>query len=114
VREREVIRRLAFSALPLTADPQQLRCWPSSCDGGAAAREFVDLKSGDWVVARKAANFRVSGDGWIAFAKARGLKPSISSRRPELVRELETSAETSLVVDSPDVAQHVKDAVRSG
>jgi NADPH:quinone reductase-like Zn-dependent oxidoreductase len=109
-RERMVISADGLFALPPNADPQQLAMLAINPPTAALLlSEFVDLKSGDWVV-QNAANSGV-GRWVIAFAKARGLKTVNIVRRPELVGELETIGGDVVVVDSPDVAQHVKDAV---
>ena len=71
--------------------------------------EFVDLKSGEWVV-QNAANSAV-GSWVIAFAKTRGLKTVNIVRRLELVAELEAIGGDVVVVDAPDVPDRIKAAV---
>jgi hypothetical protein len=70
--------------------------------------DFVDLKSGDWVV-QNAANSGV-GRWEIALAKVRGLRTVNIVRRPELVDELKALG-GDVVVDSPDVAGRIRAAV---
>src|ERR1700745_1628226 len=88
-RERLVTSADGLFALPPDADPQQLAMLGiNPPTASLLLSEFVDLKSGDWVV-QNAANSGV-GRWVIAFAKARGLRTVNIVRRPELVGELET------------------------
>ena len=96
-------------ALPPEADPQQLAMLAINPPTAALLlSEYVNLKSGDWVV-QNAANSGV-GRWVIAFAKTRGLKTVNIVRRPELVAELEAIG-GDVVVDSPDVSERIKAAV---
>jgi NADPH:quinone reductase-like Zn-dependent oxidoreductase len=71
---------------------------------------FVDLNSGDWVV-QNAANSGV-GRWVIAVAKSRGLRTVNSVRRPELADKLKMiGRDVIVVVNSPDVAGRIKEAV---
>src|SRR6476660_10637295 len=101
---------MAFSLCPLMRTRSNWRCWPSILRRRSCCSANLSIKSGDWVV-QNAANSSV-GRWVIAFAKARGLKTVNIVRPPELVGELETIGGDVVVVDSPDVAQQVKDAVR--
>jgi NADPH:quinone reductase-like Zn-dependent oxidoreductase len=67
------------------------------------------LKSGDWVV-QNAANSGV-GRWVIAVAKSRGLRTVNIVRRPELLDKLKTIGGDVVVVNSPDVAGRIKEAV---
>src|SRR6478736_4185001 len=109
-RERMVISADGLFALPPNADPQQLAMLAINPPTAALLlSEFVDLKSGDWVV-QNAANSGV-GRWVIAFAKARGLKTVNIVRRPELVDELKAIGGDIVVVDAPDVAGRIRAAV---
>ena len=108
-RERLVTSADGFFALPLDADPQQLAMLGiNPPTASLLLSEFVDLKSGDWVV-QNAANSGV-GRWVIALAKARGLRTVNIVRRPELVDELKAIG-GDVVVDSPDVAGRIRVAV---
>src|SRR5260370_37216363 len=110
-RERLVTSADGLFALPPDADPQQLAMLainpPTS---SLLLSEYVDLKSGDWVV-QNAANSGV-GRWVIALAKARGLRTVNIVRRPELVDELKAIGGAVVVVDSPDGAGRLRAAVR--
>ena len=109
-RERMVIPASGLFALPLDADPQQLSMLSINPPTAALLlSEYVDLKTGDWVV-QNAANSAV-GRWVIAFAKARGLKTVNVVRRPELVPELKAIGADVVVIDSPDVSKVIKEAV---
>jgi NADPH:quinone reductase-like Zn-dependent oxidoreductase len=109
-RERMVIPAEGLFALPLEADPQQLAMLGINPPTAALLlSEFVSLKSGDWVV-QNAANSGV-GRWVIALAKKRGLKTVNIVRRTELVSELKALGGDIVVVDSPDVAHQIKEAV---
>src|SRR3979409_1920540 len=87
-RERLVTSADGLFALPAEADPRQLAMLGINPPTAALLlSEYVDLKSGDWVV-QNAANSGV-GRWVIAFAKTRDLKTVSIVRRPELVAELE-------------------------
>lgn len=60
-------------------------------------RDFVELKSGDWVV-QNASNSGV-GQCVIQLAKARGVKTLNLVRRPELIEELTKLGATAVVLD---------------
>src|SRR5580700_11245818 len=109
-RERMVTSADGLFALPPAADPQQLAMLGiNPPTASLLLSDFVDLKSGDWVV-QNAANSGV-GRWVIAMAKARGLRTVNIVRRPELVDELEAIGGDVVVVDSPDVAGRIKEAV---
>jgi NADPH:quinone reductase-like Zn-dependent oxidoreductase len=109
-RERIVIPAGGLSTLPPAADPQQLAMLGINPPTAALLlSEFVDLKSGEWVV-QNAANSGV-GRWVIALAKARGLKTVNIVRRLELVAELEAIGGDVVVVDAPDVPDRIKAAV---
>ena len=108
-RERLVTSAAGLFALPLDADPQQLAMLGiNPPTASLLLSDFVDLKSGDWVV-QNAANSGV-GRWVIAMAKARGLRTVNIVRRPELVDELKAIG-GNLVVYSPDVAGRIRAAV---
>ncbi|MEV6028487.1 zinc-dependent alcohol dehydrogenase family protein [Streptomyces sp. NPDC052036] len=71
--------------------------------------ESRDLPAGSWVV-QNAANGGV-GRSVVAFAKERGLRTINIVRRQELVTELEGLGADIVLVDSPDVATHVRAAI---
>jgi NADPH:quinone reductase-like Zn-dependent oxidoreductase len=99
-----------LSTLPPDADPAQLAMLAINPPTAALLlSEYVDLKSGEWVV-QNAANSGV-GRWVIAFAKTRGLKTVNIVRRPDLVAELEAIGGDVVVVDSPDVSERIKAAV---
>ena len=105
-----VISADGLFALPPDADPQQLAMLAINPPTAALLlSEYVDLKSGDWVV-QNAANSGV-GRWVIALAKTRGLRTVNIVRRPEFVDELEAIGGDVVVVDSPDVAGRIKAAV---
>jgi NADPH:quinone reductase-like Zn-dependent oxidoreductase len=109
-RERMVASAGDLSALPPDADPAQLAMLAINPPTAALLlSEYVDLKSGEWVV-QNAANSGV-GRWVIAFAKTRGLKTVNIVRRPDLVAELEAIGGDVVVVDSPDVSERIKAAV---
>jgi NADPH:quinone reductase-like Zn-dependent oxidoreductase len=109
-RERIVIPAGGLSTLPPAADPQQLAMLGINPPTAALLlSEFVDLKSGEWVV-QNAANSGV-GRWVIALAKTRGLKTVNIVRRLELVAELEAIGGDVVVVDAPDVPDRIKAAV---
>jgi NADPH:quinone reductase-like Zn-dependent oxidoreductase len=109
-RERMVISASGLFALPADADPRQLSMLAINPPTAALLlSEYVELKPGDWVV-QNSANSAV-GRWVIAFAKARGLKTVNIVRRPELVPELKAIGADVVVVDSPDVAESIKEAV---
>jgi NADPH:quinone reductase-like Zn-dependent oxidoreductase len=109
-RERMVVPANGLFALPPDADPQQLAMLAINPPTAALLlSEYVNLKSGDWVV-QNSANSSV-GRWVIAFAKTRGVKTVNIVRRPELVTELKAIGGDVVVVDSPDVSKQIKDAV---
>ena len=109
-RERLVTSADGLFALPLDADPQQLAMLGiNPPTASLLLSDFVDLKSGDWVV-QNAANSGV-GRWVIAMAKARGLRTVNIVRRPELVDELKAIGGDVVVVYSPDVAGRIRAAV---
>src|SRR5580658_3830865 len=109
-RERMVIPANGLFALPPGADPQQLSMLAINPPTAALLlSEFVNLKSGDWVV-QNSANSSV-GRWVIAFAKTRGVKTVNIVRRPELVTGLKAIGGDVVVVDAPDVSKQIKDAV---
>jgi NADPH:quinone reductase-like Zn-dependent oxidoreductase len=108
-RERLVTSADGLFALPLDADPQQLAMLGiNPPTASLLLSDFVDLKSGDWVV-QNAANSGV-GRWVIAMTKARGLRTVNIVRRPELVDELKAIG-GDVVVDSRDVAGRIRAAV---
>src|SRR5882724_11707997 len=108
-RERLVASADGLFALPRDADPQQLAMLGiNPPTASLLLSDFVDLKSGDWVV-QNAANSGV-GRWVIAMAKARGLRTVNIVRRPELVDELKAIG-GDVVVFSPDVAGRIRAAV---
>src|SRR5580765_7340475 len=109
-RERMVISADGLFALPPDADPQQLAMLAINPPTAALLlSEYVNLKSGDWVV-QNSANSGV-GRWVIAFAKTRGLKTVNIVRRPELVTELKAIGGDVVVVDSPAISKEIKSAV---
>src|SRR5271156_1763776 len=109
-RERMVVSAGGLFALPPDADPQQLAMLAINPPTAALLlSEYVNLKSGDWVV-QNSANSSV-GRWVIAFAKTRGLKTVNIVRRPELVTGLKAIGGDVVVVDSPDVSESIKEAV---
>jgi NADPH:quinone reductase-like Zn-dependent oxidoreductase len=109
-RERLVTPAEGLFALPPDADPQQLAMLGINPPTAALLlSEYVDLKPGDWVV-QNAANSGV-GRWVIALAKARGLRTVNIVRRQGLVGELEAIGGDVVVVDSPDIAARIKEAV---
>ncbi|HEV3113328.1 MAG TPA: zinc-dependent alcohol dehydrogenase family protein [Candidatus Binataceae bacterium] len=109
-RERMVVPANGLFALPPDADPRQLAMLAINPPTAALLlSEFVNLKSGNWVV-QNSANSGV-GRWVIAFAKTRGLKTVNIVRRPELVTELKAIGGDVVVVDSPAVSKEIKSAV---
>jgi NADPH:quinone reductase-like Zn-dependent oxidoreductase len=109
-RERMVVPASGLFALPPGTDPQQLSMLAINPPTAALLlSEYVDLKTGEWVV-QNSANSSV-GRWVIAFAKARGLKTVNIVRRPELVAELKAIGGDVVVVDSPDASKEIKAAV---
>src|SRR6201988_1939706 len=109
-RERLVTSADGLFALPRDADPQQLAVLGiNPPTASLLLSEYVDLKSGDWVV-QNAANSGV-GRWVIALARARGLRTVNIVRRPELVDELKAIGGDVVVVDSPDVVGRIRVAV---
>jgi len=109
-RERLVTSADGLFALPFDADPQQLAMLGiNPPTASLLLSDFIDLKSGDWVV-QNAANSGV-GRWVIAFAKTRGLKTVNIVRRPQLVTELQAIGGDVVVDDSPDVSERIKAAV---
>jgi NADPH:quinone reductase-like Zn-dependent oxidoreductase len=108
-RERLVTSADGLFALPLDADPRQLAMLGiNPPTASLLLSDFVDLRPGDWVV-QNAANSGV-GRWVIAFAKSRGLRTVNIVRRPEVVDEIKAIG-GDVVVDSPDVADRIKEAV---
>ena len=108
-RERLVTSAHGLFPLPPDADPRQLAMLGiNPPTASLLLSEFVDLKSGDWVV-QNAANSGV-GRWVIAMAKVRGLRTVNIVRRPELVDELKAIG-GDVVVYSPDVAGRIRAAV---
>jgi NADPH:quinone reductase-like Zn-dependent oxidoreductase len=109
-RERLVTPAEGLFALPPDADPQQMAMLSINPPTAALLlSDFVDLKPGDWVV-QNAANSGV-GRWVIALAKTRGLRTVNIVRRQGLVGELEAIGGDVVVVDSPDIAARIKEAV---
>jgi NADPH:quinone reductase-like Zn-dependent oxidoreductase len=109
-RERMVIPAEGLFALPPHADPRQLAMLGINPPTAILLlSEFVDLKSGDWVV-QNAANSGV-GRWVIALAKVRGLRTVNIVRRTELVSDLKALGADVVLVDSPDVGSQIKEAV---
>ena len=109
-RERLVTSADGLFALPPDADPQQLSMLAiNPPTASLILSDYVELRPGDWV-AQNAANSGV-GRWVIAFAKSRGLRTVNIVRRPELADELKALGGDVVVVDSPDVAGRIREAV---
>src|ERR1700757_2008293 len=70
--------------------------------------EYVQLKSGEWLL-QNAANSSV-GRAVIAIAKARGIKTVNIVRRAELINEIKTLGGDVVLIDGPDLPKRVAKA----
>jgi NADPH:quinone reductase-like Zn-dependent oxidoreductase len=109
-RERMVIPSAGLFALPREADPRQLAMLGiNPVTAWLLLDEYVPLKPGDWIL-QNAANSGV-GRWVIGLCKSRGVKTVNIVRRRELVDELKGIGADAVIVDSPDAASEVKQAV---
>jgi NADPH:quinone reductase-like Zn-dependent oxidoreductase len=109
-RERMVVPAAGLVSLPPSADPTQLamvRVNPVTAF--LLLSEFKPLKAGDWVV-QNGANSGV-GRAVIAVAKKRGLRTINFVRRLELTRELKAAGADVVLVEGPDAAARIREAV---
>ncbi|MEM9441554.1 MAG: zinc-dependent alcohol dehydrogenase family protein, partial [Pseudomonadota bacterium] len=74
-------------------------------------KNFVELRSGDWLI-QDAANSGV-GSALISLAKAEGIRTVNVVRRPELIPELEALGADVVLVDGEDLAERVLTATQN-
>ena len=112
-RERMLVPSAGLFALPREADPRQLAMLViNPVTAWLLLNEYAQLKPGDWIV-QNAANSGV-GRWVIGLARRRGVKTVNIVRRRELVDELKEVGADAVVVDSPDGAKEVRQAVGNG
>ncbi|MBP5857131.1 zinc-dependent alcohol dehydrogenase family protein [Marivibrio halodurans] len=100
----------SFVRLPDDVDPEQAAML--KVNGATAARllrDFVDLAAGDWVM-QNAANSGV-GHNVIRMAARAGVRTVNIVRRDALVAPLKNLGADVVLVDGPDLADRVRDAV---
>ncbi|WPZ32426.1 zinc-dependent alcohol dehydrogenase family protein [Thalassobaculum sp. OXR-137] len=98
-------------AVKLPADIDVEQAAMLKVNGATAYRmlkDYVDLAPGDWVI-QDAANSGV-GVNLIRLAAAAGIRTVNVVRRPELIEPLMDQGADVVVVDGPDLVQHVHDA----
>lgn len=109
-RARAKTSAKAVFALPAGVDPQQLsmlRVNPPTAD--LMLNTFVPPQAGHWVI-QNAANSGV-GHCLIRLAKRAGVKTVNVVRREELVAPLKAYGADVVLVDGPDLAARVRDAI---
>ena len=112
-RERVVVSARSLVPLPPEADVQQLAMLRINPPAAALMlSEYVDLKSGDWVI-QNASNSGV-GRAVIAFGKARGLRVINLVRRQEVVAEVEAAGGEVVLVDDEGALDQIAKAVGDG
>ena len=100
-RERLVVPGIGLTRLPLQVDSKQLAMLRINPPTAALIlSEYVELKTGDWVV-QNMANSGV-GRSLIAIAKARGLHTLNFVRRPELIAELMAAGADVVLLDDAE------------
>ncbi len=110
-RSRANLAASRLFALP-PADPLQLAMMAANPTTALLMLEqFVALAPGDWVV-QNAANSGV-GAAVIAVARARGLRSVNVVRRDGLEAQLTEAGADLVLVDGPDLAKRVRDAIAS-
>jgi mitochondrial enoyl-[acyl-carrier protein] reductase / trans-2-enoyl-CoA reductase len=112
-RERFRVPARVLFALPEGVDPEQLamlRVNPPTAY--LMLHDFVPPAPGHWVI-QNAANSGV-GHCLIHLAREAGLKTVNVVRRPELVAPLEAAGADLVVIDGPDLAGRVRDALGGG
>lgn len=98
-----------LTPLPNEADPQQLAMMKiNPPTASLLLSEFVDLKTGDWVI-QNVANSGV-GSYLIQLAKLRGFKTVNVVRRESVVSEVEELGADVVLVDGSDLAERVAEA----
>jgi NADPH:quinone reductase-like Zn-dependent oxidoreductase len=106
-REKLVVPAARLVPLPPSADRLQLAMLTVNPPTALLLlRDFVELKSGDWVI-QNAANSGV-GSYVIALAKRRGLRTVNVVRRESLIAPLKKLGADVVVVDAPDVAKRIE------
>ncbi|WP_111497531.1 zinc-dependent alcohol dehydrogenase family protein [Marinobacter bohaiensis] len=99
--------------LPNEADPRQLAMMTINPPTAMLMlSEFVDLSDGDWVI-QNAANSGVGGY-LIQLARLRGLRTVNVVRRESAVAGVREQGADVVVVDGPDLAKRVREAVGDG
>lgn len=112
-RERFLIPASGLFALPEDADVQQLAMLRVNPPTAALIiSEYVDLDPGDWII-QNASNSGV-GRSAIAFAKARGFQTINFVRRAASIAELEAAGGDLVLVDGPETAGRIAEAVGAG
>jgi len=110
-RERLRVPATGLFALPASADPRQLSMLSINPPTAALLlSEYVDLKSGDWVI-QNAGNSGV-GRSVIAIARSRNLRSVTVVRRASLVEELRAAGGDVVLVEGPDLAKRVAEATK--
>ncbi|MGB5809686.1 MAG: zinc-dependent alcohol dehydrogenase family protein [Polyangiales bacterium] len=103
----------AFVPMPNEVDPHQLAMLSvNPVSAHLLLNFFVDLEAGDWVV-QSAANSTVGGYV-MQLAKHRGLKTINVVRRQSAVDPLSDAGADVVLVDGPDLATRIKEAVGDG
>lgn len=112
-RERFRVPARGLFPLPKGADPEQLamlRVNPPTAY--LMLHEFVPPEPGHWVI-QNAANSGV-GHYLIRLAREAGMRSVNVVRRPELVEPLEAIGGDVVLVDGPDLASRVRQAIGTG
>ncbi|MFZ0325238.1 MAG: zinc-dependent alcohol dehydrogenase family protein, partial [Actinomycetes bacterium] len=112
-RERVIGDASALFALPTGVDPRQLamlRVNPPTAH--LLLHQYVAPEAGRWVV-QNAANSGV-GNLVVKFAREIGLRTVSVVRRQQLIEPLRTAGADVVVVDGPELAARVRDAIGDG
>ena len=110
-RERVVLRAASLFPLPPGDDLQLAMLGANPPTAVLLLERFVELAAGDWVI-QNAANSGV-GAAVIAVARARGVRTVNVVRRESAVDDVRTLGGDVVVVDGPDLAQRVHEAIRA-
>lgn len=112
-RDRIVGPAEAFVPLPDGVDAEQLAMLTvNPLSAYLMLNLFADLKPGDWVL-QSAANSAVGGYV-IQLAKHRGLKTVSVVRRPSAVDAVKEAGGDAVLVDGPDLATRIEEAIGDG
>lgn len=106
------LRAPRSAMIPVSKDIDPLQAAMMKANPASAIlmlRDYVDLEPGDWVI-QNAANSAV-GRHVIAVARKRGLKTVNVVRRESLIAELTALGGDLVLVDGPDLAARVRDAI---